>query len=190
MAMRNRWADEFEREHRTSACVHGRHADCPHLHGFGGGLNPWRLHPKLGAELCTCDCHSSCPVTSTQATIPPQGWRESCTCPGAGTLRAWLDQQGMEFPNFITYRAQAQRDSQARKEAMDAVRARAAGMSPDQVQGFFKAELRARELEIPSDDILDTYVSAIMGDSLPGIRLTGRALAELAKLLGRPGRPI
>jgi hypothetical protein len=73
---------------------------------------------------------------------------------------------------------------------MDAVRARAAGMRADQVKDLFKAELRGRGLEVPPDDLLDTYVSAIMGEPLPSIRNMGRVLAELAKLFGHPGRPI
>jgi hypothetical protein len=88
--MRNRWADQFERFHRSQACARSDHDECSHLCGFGGGFIPWRLRFEFGAVLCKCECHSSCPVTGAQAAIPEQTWRESCTCPGAEQERQRL----------------------------------------------------------------------------------------------------
>jgi len=99
------------------------------------------------------------------------------------------NQDGVEFPEFSEFVARARRDSQARKEAMDAVRVRAAGLSREQIKDLYQAELRARGLEVSPDVILDAHVSVIAGDCHPDVRLLGRALADLARLLGGLGRP-
>lgn len=188
--MRNRWADEFERAHRTPACVRGAHDDCPHLYGFGGGLNPRRLRLEFGAGLCKCECHSSCPVTSRRVTVQVQTWRQSCSCPGAAAERARQDEAGEEFPDFREEMAKSQRATQLRREAAEAVRARAAGKSREELKDLYTAELRSRGLKIPPEEILDANIDAITGNYLPTFRLLGRSLASLGKLLGafRPPR--
>jgi hypothetical protein len=171
--MRNARADEFDRHLRSPACSRGAHENCPHLSGFGYGPNLRRLRLEVGQTLCKCECHSSCPITSNRITVPAQTWRESCTCPGAEDERALRDRA----------RTRAQHHSQAQKEAMDAVRARAAGKSREQIKDLYQAELRARGLDIPPEDILDAHVSLITGDYLAAARVVGRTLVGLAKLL-------
>jgi hypothetical protein len=131
--MRNRWADEFERAHRSPACVHGTHNDCPHLYGFGGGLNPRRFRLEFGAGLCKCDCHSSCPVTSRRVTVPMQAWRESCSCPGSADERIRQD-EASGWPDFQEERAKYQRDYQLRQEAFRAARAKTAGKNREEIK--------------------------------------------------------
>jgi hypothetical protein len=80
--MHTPWADEFERALRSQACARDRHDACSHLTGYGGGLNPRRLRLEFGAMLCKCECHSSCPVTSSRAAVRVRTWREMCSCPG------------------------------------------------------------------------------------------------------------
>jgi hypothetical protein len=174
MAMRNPWADEFERSLRSPACLGGAHGDCPHLHGFGGGPNPRRLRLEFGVMLCKCECHSSCPVTSKRMAVPVQTYIESCTCPGGEDQRSGLYRAG----------ARARRDSQARKEAFNAVKARAAGMSRDQIKDLYKAELRARGLDIPPEVLLDADVSLMIGEYLAAVRYFGQAAGGFAKMLG------
>ncbi len=182
--MRNPWADEFERSHRSPGCVHGTHDDCPHLYGFGGGLNPRRLRVEFGAGLCKCPCHSSCPVTSRRMTVPATTWRESCNCPGAEHERTRQEQAGEEFPDFREHMARHQRESQSRREAVHAVRTMAAGRNREEIKDLYLAELRSRGLKIPPEDVLDAKADAITGDYLPSARLLGRSLADLGKLLG------
>jgi len=188
--VRNRWADEFERAHRTPACLRGAHDDCPHLYGFGGGLNPRRLRLEFGAGLCKCECHSSCPVTCRRVTVQAQTWRQSCSCPGAAAERARQDEAGEEFPDFREEMAKYQRASQLRREAAEAVRARAAGKSREELKDLYIAELRSRGLNIPREEILDANIDAITGNYLPAFRLLGQSLASLGRLFGafRPPR--
>jgi hypothetical protein len=107
--MHNPWADEFEREQRSRDCAHGTHDDCPHLDGFGGGLNPRRLRLESGAGLCQCQCHSSCPVTSKRMAVPLATWRESCGCPGAAAERSRQERDGDVYPDFSANWAEQQR---------------------------------------------------------------------------------
>lgn len=183
--MRNPWADEFEQAHRTPACAGGAHDNCPHLYGFGVSMNPRRLRLEHGAGLCKCDCHSSCPVTSTRITTTPQTWRQSCTCPGAQAERIRNDQAGVQFPDLDELKQQlatAQQESLAHQDAFRVTRAGAAGKSREQVRDVYIAELRSRGLEIPRQEILDAHVDALTGNYLTGIRLLGRSIASLWKM--------
>src|SRR5450756_1864041 len=80
--MFKRHLDAIRETMRTPACLRGRHAECPHLFGFGGGFNLSRLRPELGAGLCACDCHASCPVTDDErmvswlASAPARTWHD------------------------------------------------------------------------------------------------------------------
>jgi hypothetical protein len=44
------WA-ELRHDHRTAACRSGHDAECAHLHGMGGGLNPRRLRFEAGSLI-------------------------------------------------------------------------------------------------------------------------------------------
>jgi hypothetical protein len=81
--MPNPGTDDDQDQLRSPACIHQTHEECPHLHGYGGGLNLRRLRFEASAMLCKCECHSSCLITGKRTTVPEQTWRESCTCPGA-----------------------------------------------------------------------------------------------------------
>jgi hypothetical protein len=186
--MRNRWAYQFEQLHRSQLCACNEHDECSHLCGFGGGFIPWRLRFEFGAVLCKCECHSSCPVTGPQAAIPERTWRESCTCPGAEQVRQALGRRA-EFPDFKEYLAQSRRRTQTRREAFNAAKAQAAGKDRQEIRDLYAAELRARELEIPPDDILDAEVDAITGDYRPVIGLVGRALSDVPKFMRGIFRP-
>jgi hypothetical protein len=95
------------------------------------------------------------------------------------------------MPNrdFEEYVAQARRDWRACKEARDAVRARAAGMSRDQLKDLYRAELRARDLDVPSEVILDADVSLMTADYVSAARAFGQVAGGIAKLLGGMVRP-
>jgi hypothetical protein len=182
--MRNPWADELEQTHRSPVCLRGSHDECSHLCGLGGGLNPRRFRLEFGAALCKCECHSSCPITGDRAAVPFQTWDDSCSCPGAAEERGRQAQAGMEFPDFRDHMAQSRRRSESRREAFHEARAKAAGRSREGIRDLYLAELRSRGLKIPPDDVLDANVDAITGDYRSSAHLIGRALADLAKLVG------
>jgi hypothetical protein len=95
----------------------------------------------------------------------------------------------MEFPDFREHMAQSQRQSESRRGAFHAARAKAAGGSREEIRDLYLSELRSRGLNIPPDDVLDANVDAITGDYRSSARLVGRALGDLAKLVGTILRP-
>jgi len=188
--MSDRWA-QFGHVGKSRACSGGAHGDCAHFVTVGGGFNPRRLRLEFGAGLCPCPCHSSCPVATVgkQLTVSPRVWRESCTCPGAEQERRRLDETGVEFPEFSEMRDDARHQSRGRKEAFESARARAAGKSRDEIRGIYIAELNARGLKAPREDVLDAIVGRITGNPLPAARLAVAGLAQLAKALNELSRP-
>ena len=98
-------------------------------------------------------------------TVPPEVWRESCTCPGAG----------QELQD-------ARHRSRVRKEAFESARARAAGKGRDEIREIYVAELNARGLAAPGEDLLDAVVDQIAGNRTPAVRLA-QLLAQLGKEL-------
>ncbi len=119
-----------------------------------------------------------------------QTWRQSCSCPGAAAERTRQDEAGEEIPDFREEMAKYQRATELRREAAEAARLRAAGRSREELKDLYIAELRSRGLKIPPEEILDANIDAITGNYLPTVRLLGRSLASLGKLLGalRPPR--
>jgi hypothetical protein len=115
--------------------------------------------------------------------VPPNVWRESCTCPGAEQERRRLDEAGVEFPDFGKMRADARRRARARKEAFESARVRAAGKGRDEIREIYVAELNARGLRAPREDLLDAAVDRITGNPLPAARLAVGGLAEMGKAL-------
>lgn len=182
--MSDRWA-EFGHVGRSRACTRGAHIDCAHFVTVGGGFNPRRLRPEFGAGLCPCTCHSSCPVATSgkRLTVPPEAWRESCTCPGAGQERRRLDEAGVEFPGFGKMREDARRRSRASKQAFESARARAAGKGRDEIREIYVAELNARGLKVPREDVLDAVVDRITGNPLPAARLAVEGMTQMVKAL-------
>ena len=180
--MRNPWAEEFERDFQTPACLRGAHEACPHrVDGFGGGFNPRRLRLEFGTGLCACTCHAACPIADGRRAVPPRTWQESCTCPGAANERRRLADAGIEFPDLGQLYAEKRHRSQLRREAGQAVRAAAAGRSSGEIRQLLITELEARGLDVPPDRILDANVQAIMGNHGPSAREAGRAFAGMAE---------
>jgi hypothetical protein len=83
-------------------------------------------------------------------------------------------------------RQDIRRRSRARKEAFEAARARAAGKSRDEIREIYVAELTARCLAAPPDDLLDAVVDHITGNPLPTIRLAAQSLAQLGRGMREP----
>lgn len=185
--MPNPWADEMESGHRTRECVGDDHAECPHMmYPLGGGLNPRRLRLEIGAGLCTCDCHASCPVTSDRLTVKFGVWQELCTCPGADAERVRQEQDGTQPPDFAELWATSRQQRQVRRAAFDATKANAAGKTRDELKEMYVGELRSRDLTIPPPEVLDAIVDALTGNYVTGYatsaRLLGQAVSGIAKL--------
>lgn len=55
------------------------------------------------------------------------------------------------------------------------------GKNRGEIRRLCIAELRARNLEIPADPILETAIDSITGNPLPAARLLGRQLTTMGK---------
>ena len=146
---------------RSAACAAEAHDDCAHLVSVGGGFNPRLLRLEFGAGLCSCSCHSSCPVATEgyRLTVSPETWRDSCTCPGA--------EQELQ---------DARHRSRARKEAFESTRAQAAGKGRDEIRAIYLAELQAKGLATPGEDVLGAVVNELRATASPaGSRRRGPA---------------
>jgi hypothetical protein len=82
----------------------------------------------------------------------------------------------------------ARHRSRARKEAFESTRARAAGKSRDEIREIYVAELNARGLAAPGEDLLDAVVGQITGNRPPAVRLAMESLAQLGKELRQLSR--
>lgn len=180
--IREQWADIRE-SRRTRQCARAAHTDCPHFSGMGGGFNFLRLRPEIGVGLCPCSCHSSCPATpgGKRLAVAWKTWYTTCTCPGAEQERRSMDEAGIEFPDFGEALEEARRRSRLREEAFQATQVRATGRSRDEIREIYAAELRARDLGIPPDHILDAIVERIKGNPLPAARAAGESLVGMSK---------
>jgi hypothetical protein len=185
--MFKRHLDSVRQMMRTPACVRGRHAECPHLFGFGTGFNLSKLRPDLGVSLCACDCHASCPVSDDKqlaallVSVTARTWRESCTCPGADAERSRWEQEGFEPADTDEVWDRSRQRQQSIQEAFDAAKAQAAGKSREQIRELYLAELHARGQQTPQQEALDATVAAIAGNPLPTARIMGRAVIDLVK---------
>jgi hypothetical protein len=110
-----------------------------------------------------------------------KAWYTSCTCPGAEQERQHLDEAGIEVRDFSELREEARRRSKARRAAFEAARACAAGKSREEIREIYVAELRARDLKIPADPVLDAAVERIKGNPLPAARVLGESLVQMGK---------
>lgn len=163
--MGSRQVDNCERVLPGPACLEGVHEECGHWHGSGGAFNYRRLRREGFTILCRCDCHSSCPVTNEKNTVGDQAWRQSCSCPGAEAMRGILDEFGtvpFDVRDFREMWARSRNELQCRREAFKAAQASAAGKDREQLKDLYVAELRARGLKIPDDEVLDAAVEAHM----------------------------
>ena len=172
--------DGFE---RSEVCRYGHHDACPHVDRFWVGFYP----SQRVVGLCACECHSSCPVTVRREVMPLRAWRGLCTCPGVEDFlagRGELDWDQAVVPDFGEHEARQRRNWLERREALDVVRAGAAGMSREQIRDLYVTELRARGLEVPPDAVLNAQAALIAGD----YGLAGRALTGLGRLVARKVR--
>lgn len=82
---------EFEADMWSRTCAYKGHQNCPHFHATTWVIP---LPPsRFDGRLCTCSCHSSCPITAKNRAWTSMGaWLESCTCPGAERLRHSLNE--------------------------------------------------------------------------------------------------
>jgi hypothetical protein len=179
--MGSRQAGNGERALQGQACLEGMHEECGHWRGSGSARNPRRLRRERFAILCGCDCHSSCPVTNEKNTVGDQAWRQSCTCPGAEAMRAMLDEFGIlpfGVRDFREMWARSRNELQSRREAFKAAQVGAAGQDREQLKDLYVAELRARGLKIPDDEVLDAATEAHM-----------REVGNFGKLLGSLRHP-
>jgi hypothetical protein len=167
---------------RSWQCDGEAHQNCPHTRGMGVGFSP-RIRYESTATLCTCSCHSSCPVTSMARwkTVAMKTWHTSCTCPGSARERQRLDDDSMEVFDFADAWQEARQYQRDRKEAYEAVRARALGKSRAEIRELYMAELNARDMKIPPDPVLDALVERAAGNPLPAVRLMGEGVVKIGK---------
>jgi hypothetical protein len=187
--MRYPWSDASDLIHRNQACLDDQHDGCPHVRDAGVmGFTPRGILLGVALDfavgLCKCECHASCPISGRRISIPSREWHDSCSCPGAQAKRDLWALAGIGVPDFREKKAEVQRESRLRREAFDAVRARAAGRSRAEIRDLYEDELRARGVRIPADEVLDAKADAIAGDYRSSVRMAGSAVADLAKLVG------
>lgn len=158
----------LDHTHRSRACARDTHHDCAHLGG-----------PHLGfsAPLCSCACHSACPLAEDFA-APVKAWRQLCTCPGADQERTRQDAAGeqvadVDLKQWEKDRRAAKARKRASEEALQAVRAAAAGKSREEIRDLLNAELRSRGVQEDRDRI-------------PGEVSAGKRTL-IGRLLKRPG---
>jgi hypothetical protein len=182
--MPDHWS-AWEQTFKAPPCIADAHGECRHLYGHGGGFNRRRLRMEASALLCRCTCHAYCPVTAVrkQTTVPWNTWYLSCVCPGAERARQRMEEAGMDASGPGELWAKARRQSAARFEAFKSARDRSAGRSPQDVRAIYLAELRSRDVPIPSDDAVDRAVERIVGGPLVSARQAGEGLAATGKLL-------
>jgi hypothetical protein len=150
--MGRRQVDNYEGVLPDPACLEGQHDECGHWHGSRSAFNPRRLRREGFTILCSCGCHSRCPVTNEKNTVGDQAWRQSCTCPGAEAMRRMIDEFGMlpfGLRDFRGMWAKSRNGLQSRQEAFKAAQAGAAGQDRERLKDLYAAELRARGLKIP-----------------------------------------
>jgi hypothetical protein len=92
-----------------------------------------------------------------------------------------MDEAGVEFPDFGEVLKESRRRSALRKDALQATQAAAAGKNRAEIREIYKAELRARDLEIPAEPVLDAVVDRINGNPLPAARVLAESLVEVGK---------
>jgi hypothetical protein len=130
----------------------------------------------IRTRACTRDAHPG-----RRMTVPWPTWSTSCTCPGAEQERQRLDEAGVKFPDVGELWDEGKRRSRAGKAAYEAARARAAGQSRAEIRKTYIAELSARNVPIPPEQVLDASVERIAGNPLPAGRVLGESLVQMGK---------
>jgi hypothetical protein len=148
---------------------------------MGGGLDATRKSLGFGLVLCECSCHAACSLAG-QSTVSWKDWNESCSCPGADRQREEQTRRGDHPPDFRETLHATRQNRLQRRQAIDAVRSRSTGKSPEEIRQLIMDEFRARNLTMPSDQVMDVFVhSAMLPDSpLGAVRMISRAVGALA----------
>jgi hypothetical protein len=167
-------------DRRTESCDEGAHDRCPHRSGRCTVFNT----PQSGVRLCPCSCHFACPVATPGGPwpVPVKSWYESCTCPGGELARQSMEGSG-DIARELTREAGAEerrRKAEARTEAFNAARARAAGKNRGETREIYTEELRARGLNTGGPRT-DADVALIAGNPLPMVVLEGKGLLMIGK---------
>jgi hypothetical protein len=169
------WAEEG----KSWFCGNDKHRRCGHVAGLNVGFNWPRRRRENDIRVCQCRCHSRCPVAAEgEPTVAPAAWRESCTCPGAEAEGRRLEKTGFDFSDSGESWDESRRRSRAWKEAYETVRAQAGGNSHDELREIYLAEISARGLKVPSDEILDAAVARMKGNPLPLARIVATGTVE------------
>lgn len=178
---------ELEDAASARACARRGHDDCPHIFGIGGGFNPQRLRPEFGAGLCSCSCHTSCPLTrpAGRMMISLATWHQSCTCPGAEDARRGLQDARINLPDSGGLWEHIKHQSHVRQAAFRATKARSTGKTREEIRDMYVAELHAGGLEAPSEPALDATVDAITSTKLQTARMLGETIIGTGKGLYR-----
>jgi hypothetical protein len=172
-------------DRRTVSCDEGAHDRCPHYSGRGTVFSPLERRVESGVRLCSCSCHSACPVAPSAGPwpVPMKSWHESCTCPG-GELKRQSTEESGRGPRELTREAEAEerrRKARARKEAFNAARVRASGKNLDEIREIYAEELCARGLDTGGGPRTDADVAWIAGNPLPMVVLEGKGLVRIGK---------
>ena len=137
-------------------------------------------------ELCGCACHSGCPVAG-RGRVGLDAWQECCVCPAAGRMRAeedrlWDGRRPEPPPDPGQVLREMEDRRAARREVVEAVRARSDGKSRLEIRQMLVGEFRSRELAVPPEPALDGYVELIAGGPAPLV-----AVRQIARAFGMIG---
>lgn len=150
-------------------CVMEAHNLCWHRADIVARINPRRVRPEVGINLCVCRCHSACPLTG-RALVSRSEWDELCSCVGAESARKAIHAK--------------QENDQRVKEAADAVRSRSAGKSRAEVRQMLLDELRSRSIKPPSGERISLTVDSIARFGEQTVRGRTGATRSLASFAG------
>lgn len=154
---------------RSRACAGDAHQACGHV-SFASPPVPWH-RAESTIMLCRCSCHRACPLARRKETVAVTVWQRRCACPGAA--RTSQGDPAESLPGFEeywgTYKSESRQRSEARNQAFNAARGAASVKTRDEIRDLYIAELRARDLEIPSEPLLAAAVDLLSGDPRAGL---------------------
>jgi hypothetical protein len=156
---------------RSRACAGDVHQACGHVAFASPPVPGHRAESTI--MLCRCSCHRACALGRRTETIAATVWQRCCTCPGAEHERTSHADPGHGLPGFeefwAAWKTESRQRSEAHKEAFEAARSVASGMTGDEIRDLYIAELRARGLEIPSEPLLAAAVDVLSGHPRAGL---------------------
>lgn len=155
----------------SPACARGGHQECGHVRvGLRFPVSADRLQSRI--VLCGCDCHASCPLAG-RAPVALTVWQQLCACSGGAKHRAWSEDAREPWPGAADAWEKSRRETvlrrSARREAFRAAHAAAHGKSRAQVLDLYRAELQARDQELPAEPFLGAQLDLLTGHWLRAI---------------------